>query len=55
MTSDPMDILLQTAISNLRDVSETLQKANAEAASLINKRVMASLDELKDVFTKVKK
>ena len=45
----------EAAIANLRDVSETLQKANAEAASLINKRVVASLDELKDVFTKVKK
>lgn len=45
----------EAAISNLRDLSETLQKANIEAASLINKRVSASFDELKDAFNKVKK
>jgi phasin family protein len=45
----------EAAIANLRDVSETLQKANVEAAALINKRVVASLEELKDVFAKAKK
>jgi len=45
----------ETAIVNLREVGETLQKANVEAASLINKRVVASLEELKDVFAKAKK
>ena len=45
----------ETAIANLRDVSETLQKANVQAASVINNRVVASLEELKDVFAKAKK
>jgi phasin family protein len=45
----------ETAITNLRDLSETLQKANIEAASLINKRVSASFDELKDAFNTAKK
>ena len=45
----------EVAVANLRDVSETLQKANVEAATVINKRVVASLEELKDVFAKAKK
>ncbi len=45
----------EAAIVNLRDLSETLQKANIEAVSLINQRVSASFDELKDAFAKAKK
>jgi phasin family protein len=45
----------ETAIVNLRDVGETLQKANAEAVSVINRRVVDSLDEMKDVFAKASK
>lgn len=45
----------EAAITNLRDISDTLQKAHVEAASLINKRVVAGLEELKDAFTKAKK
>jgi len=45
----------EAAITNLRDVGETLHKANVEAASVLNRRVVDSLDEMKDVFAKAKK
>jgi phasin family protein len=45
----------EAAVANLRDVGETLQKANVEAVALINRRVVDSLDEMKDVFAKAKK
>jgi phasin family protein len=45
----------EAAITNLRELNETMQRANSEAAALINKRVAASFDELKDAFAKAKK
>ncbi len=37
----------ERALSNMREIAEMITKANTEAADLINKRISATLDELK--------
>ena len=42
----------ERAISNMRELAEMTAKAQNEAADVINKRVAASLDEMKTVIAK---
>lgn len=39
----------EKALANMREIAEMITKANTEAADLINKRISATLDELKVV------
>jgi len=42
----------ETALANMRELADMVTKANTEAFDVINKRVAASLDELKDMIKK---
>jgi len=43
----------ERSLSNLRELSEMIAKANTEAFDLLNKRFTQSLDEVRDTFTKL--
>ena len=38
----------EQAIANMRELAETMQKSSQEAFDIVNRRISASLDELKD-------
>jgi phasin family protein len=42
----------EKALANMRELAEMINKANAEALAIINKRVTESLEELKGLITK---
>ena len=42
----------ERSLSNLRELSEMIAKANTEAFDLLNKRFTQSLDEVRDALTK---
>lgn len=42
----------EKALSNMRELAEMVAKSNQEAASIINQRVAASLDEIKTAVSK---
>lgn len=46
---------LEQALSNLKELQEMVAKSNAEASTIINKRIMESLDEVKSAVESVKK
>lgn len=48
--ADAVKSLFETAVANTNELATMVQKANVEAASLINKRVVENLDEVKSVF-----
>ena len=41
----------EQAIANMRELAETMQKSTHEAFDVVNRRISASLDELKDRMT----
>ncbi len=43
----------ERSLSNLRELSEMIAKANTEAFDLLNKRFTQSLDEVRDTFSKL--
>lgn len=45
--------VFERSLSNLRELSEMIAKANTEAFDLLNKRFTQSLDEVRDTFTKL--
>ena len=45
----------ERALSNARELSEMIAKANSEAFDLLNKRFTQSLDEARDLFMKAGK
>lgn len=45
----------ERTLGNLRELSEMIAKANAEACDLLNKRYTQSLDEIRDAFLKSSK
>lgn len=44
--------VFERSLSNMRELSEMIAKANSEAFDLLNKRFTQSLEEARDVFTK---
>lgn len=48
-------VAFESALSNLRELSEMVAKSNAEALDLLNKRFTANLDEVRDALLKAKK
>jgi len=53
--TDAIKTAFESAMSNYREMLEMASKANAEALSVMSKRVSESLDELKDVMAKAPK
>lgn len=45
----------ERSLSNMRELSEMIAKANTEAFDLLNKRFTQSLDEVRDTFAKLAK
>jgi phasin family protein len=41
----------ERTIANMRELAETIQKSNHEALEIVNRRIAASLDELKARIT----
>jgi len=52
--ADAVKVLFQNAVANTNELATMVQKANSEAASLINKRVSENLDEVKSAFVVAK-
>ncbi|HTH16758.1 MAG TPA: TIGR01841 family phasin [Magnetospirillum sp.] len=42
----------ERALSNMRELSEMVSKANNEAFDLLNKRFAQNLDEMRELFLK---
>jgi phasin family protein len=52
--ADAMKALYEHAVANTNELATMVQRANTEAATLINKRVSENLDEVKSVFANSK-
>lgn len=52
--ADAVKVLFQHAVANTNEIATMVQKANSEAASVINKRVSENLDEVKSAFVVAK-
>ncbi len=52
--ADAVKVLFENAVANTNELATMVQKANSEAASLINKRVSENLDEVKSAFVAAK-
>ena len=52
--ADAAKHMFQNAVANANEIATMVQKANSEAASLINKRVSENLDEVKSAFVVAK-
>jgi len=52
--ADAVKVLFQHAVANTNEIATMVEKANSEAASVINKRVSENLDEVKSAFVVAK-
>ncbi|MDW3204829.1 MAG: TIGR01841 family phasin [Alphaproteobacteria bacterium] len=52
---DQVKTTIESAVSNMRELSEMMAKSQAEAFDIVNKRFVESLDELKDSLSKLPK
>lgn len=52
---DQVKNVIETGISNLREITEMMAKSQTEAFDIVNKRFVESMDELKDSLSKLQK
>lgn len=49
-----LKVAFEKALSNMRELAETMAKANTEALDTVNKRISESLDEIREMALKTK-
>lgn len=52
---DQVKNVIESGITNLREISEMMAKSQTEAFDIVNKRFVESMDELKDTMSKLQK
>lgn len=50
--ADLLKTVYQRAVANIQELSEMIQRSNAEALGLLNRRFQEALDEMKELATK---
>ena len=52
---DQVSETLESALGNMKEISEMMAKSQTEAMDVVNKRFFESMDELKDAVAKIQK